>query len=165
MNMCLNHHFYLCLNVQLKTFVKDQLNDFFLTVENIMARRRNGATNAKEIYALSGRIFCECGAAMSGTRIGARGNKYIYYACSNQKNKHGNCDVSMVRKDKIEYVVYLAIVDYIKAHKQSIITEVLNQSENREEKVRADELRKKSGYKKTRLRTFLPCMMEQMIWF
>ena len=37
----------------------------FLTVEKIMARRRNGATNAKEIYALSGRIFCECGAAMS----------------------------------------------------------------------------------------------------
>ena len=121
----------------------------FLTVENIMARRRNGATNAKEIYALSGRIFCECGAAMSGTRIGARGNKYIYYACSNQKNKHGHCDVSMVRKDKIEYVVYLAIVDYIKAHKQSIITEFLNQSENREEKVRADELRKKNrGTKK-----------------
>lgn len=56
-----------------------------MTVEKIMARRRNGATNAKEIYALSGRIFCECGAAMSGTRIGARGNKYIYYACSNQK--------------------------------------------------------------------------------
>lgn len=57
----------------------------FLTVEKIMARCRNGATNAKEIYALSGRIFCECGAAMSGTRSGARGNKYIYYACSNQK--------------------------------------------------------------------------------
>ena len=53
----------------------------------------------------------------------------------------------------------------IDSTKQSIITEFLNQSENREEKVRADELRKKLGYKKTRLRTFLPCMMEQMIWF
>lgn len=71
----------------------------------------------------------------------------------------------MVRKDKIEYVVYLAIVDYIKAYKQSIIAEFLNQSENREEKVRADELRQKIGVQKTRLRTFLPCMMEQMIWF
>ncbi len=127
----------------------------FLTVEKIMARRRNGATNAKEIYALSGRIFCECGAAMSGTRIGARGNKYIYYACSNQKNKHGNCDVSMVRKDKIEYVVYLAIVDYIKAHKQSIIAEFLNQSENREEKVRADELRQKIGVQKNKAKNLL----------
>lgn len=36
MNMCLNHHFCLCLNVQLKTFVKDYLNDFFSTVENLL---------------------------------------------------------------------------------------------------------------------------------
>ena len=43
----------------------------------------------------------------------------------------------------------------VPAHKQSIITEFLNQSENREEKVRADELRKKIGVQKNKAKNLL----------
>lgn len=43
----------------------------------------------------------------------------------------------------------------VPAHKQSIITEFLNQSENREEKLRADELRKKIGVQKNKAKNLL----------
>ena len=43
----------------------------------------------------------------------------------------------------------------VPAHKQSIITEFLNQSENREEKVRADELRQKIGVQKNKAKNLL----------
>ena len=127
----------------------------FVEVQDILAARRNGKANAKEVYALSGRIFCQCGAAMTGTRIGAKGNKYSYYACGTQRYKHGDCEVPMIRKDKIEYITYLTIVDYIKAHKQSIITEFLRQAEANDDKVRENELRKKVEIQKNKAKKLL----------
>lgn len=127
----------------------------FVEVQDILAARRNGKANAKEVYALSGRIFCQCGAAMTGTRIGAKGNKYSYYACGTQRYKHGDCDVPMIRKDKIEYITYLTIVDYIKAHKQSIIAEFLRQAEANDDEVRKNELRKKVEIQKNKAKKLL----------
>ena len=127
----------------------------FMAVQDVLSARRNGKANAKEVYALSGRIFCQCGAAMTGHRIGAKGNKYSYYVCGMQRYKHGNCDVPMIRKDKIEYITYLIIVDYIKAHKQSIIAEFLRQAESNEDKVRENELRKKVETQKNKAKKLL----------
>lgn len=127
----------------------------FAAVQEMMATRRNGRNRAKEVYALSGRIFCQCGAAMTGSRVGAKGNKYSYYACGNQRYKHGDCDIPMVRKEKIEYITYLTIVDYIKANKQSIIEEFLRQSENSEDKLRMNELQQNIEKQKNKAKKLL----------
>ncbi len=87
--------------------------------------------------------------------IGAKGNKYSYYACGTQRYKHGDCDVPTIHKDKIEYITYLTIVDYIKAHKQSIIAEFLRQAEANDDKVRENELRQKIGVQKNKAKNLL----------
>lgn len=69
----------------------------------------------------------------------------------------------MIRKDKIEFITYLTIVDYIKVNKKSIIAEFMCQAESNEDKVRENELRKRINAQKTRRRSFLPCMMVRMI--
>ena len=127
----------------------------FAAVQDILAARRNGKANSKEVYALSGRIFCQCGAAMTGHRIGAKGNKYSYYVCGTQRYKHGDCDIPMIRKDKIEFITYLTIVDYIKVNKQSIIAEFLRQAEANDDKVRENELRKKVEIQKNKAKNLL----------
>ena len=60
-----------------------------------------------------------------------------------------------IRKDKIEYITYLTIVDYIKAHKQSIIAEFLRQAEANDDKVRENELRKKVEIQKNKAKKLL----------
>lgn len=127
----------------------------FAAVQDILAARRNGKANAKEVYALSGRIFCQCGAAMTGHRIGAKGNKYSYYVCGTQRYKHGDCDIPMIRKDKIEFITYLTIVDYIKVNKKSIIAEFMCQAESNEDKVRENELRKRINAQKNKAKKLL----------
>lgn len=80
------------------------------TWEKVKARmdsKRKGARSAKEIYLLSGLIFCgKCGGAMTGNRRRAGRNKdlYVSYECSTRKRTNG-CDMKAVNKDYVENIV------------------------------------------------------------
>jgi site-specific DNA recombinase len=70
-------------------------------------RRAKAANSAKEVYLLSGIIYCgKCECAMTGTRKFSGRNKTLYlsYECSGRKRKH-ICDMKAVGKDFVENVV------------------------------------------------------------
>lgn len=68
---------------------------------------RGGRFKAKEIYLLSGLLFCgECGASLSGnTRLcGRRKSKYASYRCSNRA-QHKGCINKEIKKEYLESYV------------------------------------------------------------
>lgn len=72
-----------------------------------MDSKKKGARSTKEIYLLSGLIFCgKCGGAMTGNRRRAGRNKtpYISYECSTRKRTKG-CDMKAVNRDYVENIV------------------------------------------------------------
>lgn len=69
------------------------------------------AHTAKEIYYLSGKIRCECGAAMVGSRVTSRGNKYAYYKCDRQ-HRQANCGNTRIKKEDIETSVIQLIEEH-----------------------------------------------------
>jgi len=74
-------------------------------------KRISGAFSAKEVYILSGRIFCgKCGASMTGKRARMGRNKtvYSYYECSARKSKR-TCDMKPINKDFVEQKVIDAL--------------------------------------------------------
>ena len=67
----------------------------------------SGAYTAKELYMLSGLIYCDkCGGAMTGKRRHAGRNKdlYLTYECSTRKRKR-TCDMKGVNKGYVEQMV------------------------------------------------------------
>lgn len=80
-----------------------------LTWERVRKRMENnkkgpGANKAKEIYLLSGIIYCgKCGQRMVGNRRTAGKNKklYVSYCCSSGKN----CNLKSINKNYIESIV------------------------------------------------------------
>lgn len=80
------------------------------TWERVQARMKSnkkGANSAKEIYLLSGLIFCgKCGGAMTGNRHRCGRNKtlYVTYECSTRKRTK-ECDMKAINKDYIENLV------------------------------------------------------------
>ena len=51
-------------------------------------KKRTASYKAKNVYLLSGLIFCgDCGAAMVGKATSAHGNKYQYYKCGAQERR------------------------------------------------------------------------------
>lgn len=74
------------------------------------AHKGTSARNkAKVEYLLTGKLFCECSAAMHGnTRKGGNGGKYIYssYVCSKK------CGAKGIEKNKIENIAINALKDY-----------------------------------------------------
>ncbi len=78
--------------------------------EKVKARmdsKRKGARSAKEIYLLSGLIYCgKCGGAMTGNRRRAGRNKdlYVSYECATRKRTKG-CDMKAINRDYVEGVV------------------------------------------------------------
>lgn len=80
------------------------------TWEKVRARmesKRKGARSAKEVYLLSGLIFCgKCGGAMTGNRRRAGRNKdlYVSYECSTRKRTKG-CDMRAINRDYVEGIV------------------------------------------------------------
>ncbi|MCB2354716.1 recombinase family protein [Clostridium estertheticum] len=75
--------------------------------EMMVARKRApGANKAKEIYLLSGLIFCgECGSAMQGNRRKPVNKPmYISYRCGSRLQKR-NCDNKEIRREYIEEFV------------------------------------------------------------
>lgn len=70
-------------------------------------KRNGGRFKAKEIYLLSGLIFCgECGSGMYGnTRLsGRKTSKYSSYKCGDKAN-HKGCENKEVRKEYLENYV------------------------------------------------------------
>ena len=90
--------------------------EFELAQRKIEARKQvRAANNAKEVYLLSGKIFCgECGGAFVGNRKYAGRNKtlQVTYRCSARKNKH-TCMNKDIRKDYIEGFVLEKLAGYI----------------------------------------------------
>ncbi|MGV8980546.1 recombinase family protein [Clostridium sp.] len=75
--------------------------------EMMKARKKApGANNAKEIYLLSGLIFCgECGASMQGNRRKPNNKPmYISYRCGSRLQKR-DCDNKEIRKEYVEEFV------------------------------------------------------------
>lgn len=90
--------------------------EFELAQRKIEARKQiRAANNAKEVYLLSGKIFCgECSGAFVGNRKYAGRNKtlQVTYRCSTRKNKH-TCSNRDIRKDYIEGFVLEKLAEYI----------------------------------------------------
>ncbi|OHW62206.1 hypothetical protein EUAN_12750 [Andreesenia angusta] len=78
-----------------------------------MSDNKRGANSAREIYLLSGLLFCgKCGGAMTGNRKKAGRNKTLYksYECSTRKRTKG-CDMKSVGKEYIEALVIDQLVE------------------------------------------------------
>jgi len=81
-------------------------------------KRKTAAYRAKEIYLLSGLIYCgKCGSAMVGNRRRAGRNKSIYvtYECSARKRKKC-CDMKAIEKGYIENSVIEDLENTIFSH-------------------------------------------------
>ncbi|GMB01042.1 serine recombinase [Pelosinus sp. IPA-1] len=81
--------------------------DLFMQVQNRMTEDKHspGSGKAKEIYTLSGLVYCECGAKMAGGRVTSRGNVYSYYRCDKQQRTLNNCGTGRVKKEELEKMV------------------------------------------------------------
>ncbi len=84
----------------------------FALVQQILTKRRrdsSGAKHHKEVYLLTGKIFCgECGCRYSGNRKNSVGNKApnITYRCNNRARKTGvACHNKEVNRDYLESFV------------------------------------------------------------
>ena len=79
----------------------------FDTVTKIIgARRRQTPSSAKEVYLLTGKVFCgECGSAFTGNRKRSGRNKdlYVTYRCGGRNLKAGvDCKNKEVRREYLE---------------------------------------------------------------
>lgn len=80
-------------------------------VRERMNDNKKGASSAKEVYLLSGLIYCgKCGGSMNGKRRYAGRNKtlYISYECSTKKRTK-DCDMKEINRDFVESKV----IDYL----------------------------------------------------
>ena len=69
-------------------------------------KHRTAAYTAKEIYLLSGLLYCECGSPMNGKKTTTRGNSYYYYRCSTQERKTTlSCGCKVVPREEIEAII------------------------------------------------------------
>lgn len=66
-------------------------------------KRPSGEYKAKQVYLLSGKLFCgHCGCKMNAN---SNSQNYHYYECYGKKNLHKDCHKRNLRKDFIEGVV------------------------------------------------------------
>lgn len=67
-------------------------------------KRQPGSYKTKQVYLLSGKIFCgHCGSHMNGD--GKQQNTYAYYQCFGRNNCNKNCTKKGLRKEWIENIV------------------------------------------------------------
>lgn len=85
--------------------------DLFYRVQaKLDARKHNhqavaASCRAKEVYLVSGKIFCECGAKMFGRRnfAGRNKHKYLTYRCYDKNQKGPSvCKIKEIRKEYLE---------------------------------------------------------------
>lgn len=117
----------------------------FAAVQAKMARnkRQPGFYKAKELYLLSGLIFCgECGHTMQGnSRISGRSKeRYISYRCG-QKDRGIKCNNKEVRREYIEAFVLSELQNKLfNDNVIPVLTEKLNAHLATNDKIRDDEL-------------------------
>ncbi len=82
-------------------------------------RNRASAYTAKEVYLLSGKVFCGCcGSAMAGHRYKPREKVYSYYACLKKERVAGSrCPQKQIRKELLEKYVLDVIYSQILSDK------------------------------------------------
>jgi site-specific DNA recombinase len=90
-------------------------DEIWEVVQERMGKNKKGANSAKEIYLLSGLIYCgKCGGAMTGNRRHSGRNKslYVTYECSTRKRTK-ECDMKGVGKDFVESAVIEHLERYL----------------------------------------------------
>lgn len=91
--------------------------EMFEKVQSKMIENRHGPGRflAKEVYLLSGLVYCgNCGGKMTGKRRYAGRNRSLYttYECSTRKNKR-TCDMKGINKEYLENLVIEQLVEDI----------------------------------------------------
>ena len=91
-------------------------NIFEQVQRKIVARKNNKPSNkAKEVYLLSGKIYCgECGYSMGGNKkmSGRSKTPHVTYRCMGKKNRH-ICDNKEMRREYIETYVLEKLSEYV----------------------------------------------------
>lgn len=78
-------------------------------------KKRRSVPAPKGEYLLAGKLFCgHCKAGMVGVSgTGAKGEKYYYYYCPNNRGKKHDCDKRQVSRDDLETRVASLVVEYV----------------------------------------------------
>lgn len=91
-------------------------NIFEQVQRKIVARKNNKPSNkAKEVYLLSGKIYCgECGYSMGGNKkmSGRSKTPHVTYRCMGKKNRH-ICENKEIRREYIETYVLEKLSEYV----------------------------------------------------
>ena len=126
---------------------------FQLAQTKINSRKRTrSANNAKEVYLLSGKIFCgECGGAFVGSRkhCGRSKSLYVSYRCGTRKNKHG-CKNKDIRREYIETFVLDVLAQYI--FNDKLIPKLVIAYEKYQLSKNSEIIKKRDGLKKRLLK-------------
>ena len=124
--------------------------EVFKQVQEKMAQRKiaRSSNSAKEIYLLSGKIFCgECGYTMCGNR--KHSGKYktlqVTYRCSGRKNKY-ICKNKDIRREYIEAFVLEKLSEYV--FDESIIPKIVATTRDYMLETNAEYIKKKEVIKK-----------------
>ena len=103
---------------------------------------------AKEVYLLSGKIFCgECGFTMGGNKklSGRSKSVHITYRCVGRKNKHV-CTNKEIRREYIETYVLDVLSEYL--FDEKLIGKIANEYQAYQLEMNADVIMKKNTMKK-----------------
>lgn len=123
--------------------------EFEIAQKKINSRKKlRAANNAKEVYLLSGKIFCgECGGAFVGSRKHSGRNKtlHVSYRCGTRKNKHG-CTNKDIRREYIEAFVLDMLAQYIFNNK--LIPKLVAEYGKYQLSKNSEVIRKRDGFKK-----------------
>lgn len=91
-----------------------------------------GRKRAKVIYALSGKIFCECGAPMYGYTSGRDGKQYHHYVCKNKVYKRTGCPSPRLKKEELENIVFDLLAKELMYNRKEIINSFKEKNKNTE---------------------------------
>lgn len=116
--------------------------DYYKVLLKMQANKhRAAAYKAKNIYLLSGLIFCECGAAMVGKTTSARGQKYQYYKCGAQERRTNmKCHNSSINLVDLEDTILEAVEKNIFAPKnmESLISKISKKYQERNSNIQRE---------------------------
>lgn len=82
--------------------------------ERMKSREKKGAQHAKQIYLLSGLVYCSCGCTMVGNRFTSKiSGVYSYYQCNRRmrQNTQSGCTAGKVKKEWLEALVLAYLQD------------------------------------------------------
>ncbi|WMI80552.1 recombinase family protein [Anaerotignum sp. MB30-C6] len=122
----------------------------FAKVQSLMQRnlKRGGSFKAKELYLLSGLVYCgNCGMSMFGNSryCGRNKLKYVTYKCSGRAQKR-TCNTKELNKNYIENFVLDALYNNLfSKHSIEKLTDMLNQYKNEIQQKTQKELTEATG--------------------